>query len=49
MSCEIGNGLPDETWWTTVRTLGSGEGIDRPAGVWPNLNMSWIPSYGSEP
>lgn len=43
MACKIGNRLSDDTWWSTVRTLGSGEGIDRPAGVWPNLKMSWIP------
>lgn len=28
-----------------MRTLGSGEGIDRPAGTWPDLRMSWIPIW----
>ena len=32
-------------FWLTVRTEGSGEGIDRPAGVWPDLHMSWIPIW----
>ena len=33
LACKVGNGLPDEKFWLTVRTEGSGEGIDRPAGV----------------
>ena len=41
LACKVGNGLPDEKFWLTVRTEGSGEGIDRPAGVWPELHMSW--------
>jgi Fe-S-cluster-containing dehydrogenase component len=28
-----------------VRTLGSGAGIDKPAGTWPDLRMSWIPIH----
>ena len=28
-----------------MRTLGSGEGIDRPAGTWPELHMSWMPIW----
>jgi Fe-S-cluster-containing dehydrogenase component len=28
-----------------VRTLGSGGGIDKPAGVWPELSMKWMPVY----
>lgn len=43
MACKVGIKLPDDTWWSTVRTLGSGEGIDRPSGTWPNLKMGWIP------
>jgi Fe-S-cluster-containing dehydrogenase component len=45
LACKVGNGLPDEDFWLTVRTEGSGEGIDRPAGTWPNLHMSWIPIW----
>jgi Fe-S-cluster-containing dehydrogenase component len=44
----MGNGLADDVWWQTIRTLGSGEGIDRPAGTWPNLTMSWIPVYSKD-
>ena len=45
LACKVGNNLPDEVFWLTVRTQGSGEGIDRPAGTWPNLHMSWIPIW----
>ena len=45
LACKVGNSLPDEEFWLTVRTEGSGEGIDRPAGIWPNLHMSWIPIW----
>ena len=48
MACKIGNKLPDDVWWQTVRTLGSGEGIDRPGGKWPNLHMSWLPVYNED-
>lgn len=48
LACKVGNGLPDEKFWLTVRTEGSGEGIDRPAGVWPDLHMSWIPIWLEE-
>ncbi len=45
MACKINNDLPEDTWFATVRTLGNGDGIDRPSGVWPNLRMSWMPVY----
>ena len=45
LSCMTGNGLPDGHYHINVRTLGSGEGIDRPAGTWPDLHMSWMPFY----
>ena len=45
LACKVGNKLPDEEFWLTVRTLGSGEGIDRPAGTWPDLHMSWMPIW----
>lgn len=47
LSCMTGNKLNDGEFFVNVRTLGSGEGIDRPSGVWPNLRMSWMPYYSS--
>jgi Fe-S-cluster-containing dehydrogenase component len=48
MACKIGNGLADDEWWATVRTLGSGEGIDRPAGIYPDLTMGWLPVWSKK-
>lgn len=45
LACKQGNHLADDEFWQHVRTLGSGQGIDRPAGVWPDLHMSWMPVY----
>jgi Fe-S-cluster-containing dehydrogenase component len=45
LACKVGNSLADEDFWLTIRTLGSGEGIDRPAGRWPHLHMSWMPLW----
>lgn len=45
LSCMTGNGLKDGEWFVDVKTLGSGEGIDRPAGTWPDLHMSWQPVF----
>lgn len=45
-ACKSGNDLADSEWRQTVQTLGSGEGIDRPAGTWPNLSMKWMPEWG---
>ena len=47
LSCMTGNDLKDGHFFVNVRTLGSGEGIDRPAGTWPDLHMSWMPFYTS--
>lgn len=44
-ACKVGNDLEDGEWWLTVKTLGNGDGIDRPAGIWPNLHMTWMPMY----
>jgi len=41
----VGNALHDEEYNLIVRTLGSGEGIDRPAGTWPDLHESWMPVW----
>ena len=48
LACKVGNNLPDSDFWLTVRTLGSGEGIDRPGGTWPNLHMSWMPIWSKK-
>lgn len=45
LACKVGNELADDEYRITVRTEGSGEGIDRPAGTWPNLHMSWTPIW----
>ena len=45
MACKVGNGLADDEYRVTVRTNGSGAGIDRPQGTYPNLRMSWQPIY----
>lgn len=43
MACKTINHLDDDEFRITVRTLGSGEGIDHPSGTWPNLHVSWEP------
>lgn len=48
LACKVANGLDDDVFWQTVRTEGSGEGIDRPAGQWPDLHMSWIPIWSKD-
>lgn len=48
MGCKVNYHLPDNMWRSTIRTLGSGEGIDRPGGVWPNLHMEWMPVYSAK-
>lgn len=45
MACKVGNGLDDDDYRIIVRTNGSGAGIDRPQGTYPNLRMSWQPIY----
>lgn len=45
MACKMGNHLEDEDYRITVRTNGSGAGIDRPQGVYPDLRMTWQPIY----
>lgn len=45
--CKFGNGLGDDDWFLTVRTLGSGEGIDKPSGTWPKLHMEWMPVWSN--
>ena len=45
MGCKVGNHLADDEYRIEVKTHGSGQGIDRPAGVYPNLRMWWQPIY----
>lgn len=45
LACKVANGLADDEYREVVRTEGSGEGIDRPAGTWPDLHMSWTPVW----
>lgn len=45
MGCKMINKLDDKDFRIVVRTHGSGEGVDHPAGVWPDLHMSWQPIW----
>ncbi len=45
MACKVGNDLPDDEYRVIVRTNGSGAGIDRPQGMYPNLRMNWMPIF----
>lgn len=45
MACKSINHLDDDEFWVTVRTHGSGAGIDKPQGQWPNLSMTWQPVW----
>lgn len=45
MGCKVGNHLADDEYRVEVETHGSGAGIDRPAGVYPDLHMWWQPIY----
>lgn len=45
MACKVGNHLDDDEYRIDVETHGSGAGIDRPAGVYPDLRMTWQPIY----
>lgn len=45
MSCKVCHDLPDDEYRVVVRTNGSGAGIDRPLGVYPDLKMTWQPIY----
>ncbi len=48
MACKVAHDLQPNEWWLTVRTIGSGAGIDEPAGQWPNCTMSWQPVYSKK-
>ena len=48
VACKVAYELPEDRWWNYVRTIGSGVGIDEPAGKWPNVSMSWMPVFTSD-
>ena len=48
LACKVGNKLAEDEWWQHVRTLGSGTGIDEPAGTWPDVHMSWMPMHTTD-
>lgn len=41
VACKLENNVPEDVWWNRVLTIG-GEGINTPAGTWPNLKMSYV-------
>ena len=43
IACKVAHDLPLDEFRKHIRTLGDGTGIDEPAGIWPNLSMSWMP------
>ena len=45
MACKMGWHLEDDEYRVTVQTHGSGAGIDRPLGQYPDLRMSWQPIF----
>lgn len=45
IGCKMVNELADDVFRIRVETEGSGAGIDRPAGVWPELSMGWKPVW----
>jgi molybdopterin-containing oxidoreductase family iron-sulfur binding subunit len=42
LTCKIENNLPKQGWWNRILTEGGGY-QDTPAGVYPNLTMTYIP------
>lgn len=46
-TCKFAHDLADDDWRVTARTLGSGEGIDKPAGTWGDLHMEWMPIWAA--
>ncbi|MBO7702367.1 MAG: hypothetical protein J6S36_05630 [Eggerthellaceae bacterium] len=45
LACKMAHDLDVDEFRLVVRTIGSGAGIDEPAGQWPNLKMSWMPIW----
>ena len=48
LGCKMVNELADDTFRIMVHTVGNGHGTDRPAGVWPNLTMDWLPVWSKQ-
>ncbi len=42
IACKMANRLPMGVAWSQVKTVGS-NGMDEPAGVYPNLQLAWLP------
>ncbi len=42
IACKMTNRLPQSVSWSQVKTIGS-DGMDEPAGVYPNLQLAWLP------
>ncbi|WP_276927405.1 4Fe-4S dicluster domain-containing protein [Parvibacter caecicola] len=42
VGCRMENNLPQGTWWNRILTDG-GENMDTPAGVFPDITMSYVP------
>lgn len=42
VACKQENNLPDGVWWTQVFTVGQ-EGEDRPTGLFPDLQLTYLP------
>jgi molybdopterin-containing oxidoreductase family iron-sulfur binding subunit len=47
MSCKIAHHLGVDEYRLSVRTIGSG-GIDEPIGSFPDLYMSWMPTFSKK-
>lgn len=45
MACKVAHDLPADKWRQSIRTIGSGDGMDEPAGEWPDCTMGWMPVY----
>ncbi len=41
VACKAENNLPDGIWWNRTLTVG-GDGVDFPAGIYPNLKMEYV-------
>ena len=47
MACKVAYKLDVDEWRQYIRNIG-GNGIDEPAGTWPNLNLGWMPIYTND-
>lgn len=42
MACKVENNIPNEIWWNRIMTDG-GDSMDTPSGVFPRVEMSYLP------